>query len=419
MKYANSLKYMNAFREAEDPSLLSVRRVSELCSELGRINLGVRAVWLPSGSAGHATAVMLESVIKNAGYRVGRVTSAGGYDSRTSVYLNGEQASIDDYNKSVSELKNVISQKTGEEYFKEETAFVLSLLLCRIHGCEYIIFEGTTEHTYSFDSVCAPYDLIVIPPMYDDRKTGKSTDIVCDAIKRGVREVVSGNQRSAIYDRISSACLNSGARLNFTAKPTFSATEVSSIKLMFSYAERDGYMLKSPSLLLRDCAMLVIESALAIRRNGIKMPWGSITSGFASVQDTGCFDMISVSPAIVTDTAESPDEIKMLLGTSEQVLGKTEDMAFCVSNLSRYELYEKLEAFSEKNITDLIIFADRDAPEPQIPEKYKENTTVCTTIVETAKAIHKISSNVPMILCCGEISFTKELRFEFLRLMGY
>ncbi len=419
MKYANSLKYMNAFKGSTEDAHVSLRRVSELCTELGRINVGVRALWLPSGSAGHATAVVLESVIKNAGYRVGRVTSTGRYDSRMSVYLDGEQASIDDYNKSVAELKNVIGKKTDEEYLKEETAFVLSLLLCKIYGCEYIIFEGTTNEYFSLDSVCAPYDLIIVPPVREDKETDKSIELVCDAIKRGVREVVSGNQKSAVYNRISSACVNCGARLNFTAKPTFSTGEVSSMKLTFSYAERDGYTLKSPSILLRESAMLVIESALAIRRDGVKLPWGSISAGIADAHSTGCFDMISISPAIVADTAESPDELEMLLGTVDQVLGKTEDLAFCVSDSSRYELCEKLEAFSEKKVTDLIIFAEADAPEPQIPEKYKENVTVCTTIIETAKAIHKISNKEPIILCCGSVGFIKELKFEFLRLMGY
>ncbi len=419
MKYANSLKYMNAFTEAKDGNLISHRRVSELCSELGRINLGVRGVWLPSGSAGHATAVMLESVIKSAGYKVGRITATGGFDSRSSVYLDGEPASIEDYNKSVAELKNVISQKSDEDYLKEETTFVLSLLLCKIHGCEYIIFEGTTNHDYSLDSVCAPYDLIIVPPIQEDDYADAVVDLVCEAIKRGVREVISGNQRNSVYNRISSACLNSGARLSITAKPTFATQEMSSIKLTFSYAERDGYTIKSPSILLRECAMLVIESALAIRRDGIKMPWGIITAGVAAAQDTGCFDVISMSPFIVFDTAETQSELKMLLDTSDQVLGKTSGAVLCTTAYDRKGLEEKLGAFVERELSEVVICGAFEGMEEFISEKGIKNITICKNAAEAAKAIHSMSSNESMMICCGEMSFTKELKLEFLRRMGY
>ena len=69
MKYVNSMKYMNSFESAGDLSLVSQKRIRDLCSDLGRINVGTSGIFLPSGQASHATAVMLESVIKNAGYK--------------------------------------------------------------------------------------------------------------------------------------------------------------------------------------------------------------------------------------------------------------------------------------------------------------------------------------------------------------
>ena len=67
MKYANSLKYMNTFEPSATIESHSQRRVSELCAALGRINTGTPCIFMPSGSAGHASAIMLEAVRNESG----------------------------------------------------------------------------------------------------------------------------------------------------------------------------------------------------------------------------------------------------------------------------------------------------------------------------------------------------------------
>ena len=190
---------------------------------LGRVNIGTKYVFVPSGTAGHASAIMLESVIKSAGYTVGRISSESDFDSRASVYVNGELPSIEDYNKSVAELKSVVIKNHETVYFKEEEVFALSLLITKLVGCEYVILEGLSDETVSLDSVCAPYDLIVIPALYCVEREGVDTQIICDAIRRGSREVVSGNQRASVYGHIMDVCASGGIRLDFTAKGSFEA----------------------------------------------------------------------------------------------------------------------------------------------------------------------------------------------------
>ena len=302
MKYANSLKYINAFPKASSLADISQKRLLGLCSLLGRINVGARHIVVPEGAAGHATAVMLESVIKNSGYRVGRITRAADFDARSTLFLDGEIADIEDFNKCVAEVKSIVSANAGEQYFKEEIVLALSLLLCKLYGCEFIILEGMS----GLDSVLAPYDLVVVPTVYSG-EADAGTRAACDAIKRGVREVVIGNQKSGVYSPVSDACMTAGVRLNVTAKPTFAVKEITARRVQFCSADRDGFVLKSPSYILRDCAMAVIESALALRRDGVKMPWSNISAGLESAQGTCCFDMLSVSPAIIVDSAKSKD----------------------------------------------------------------------------------------------------------------
>ena len=132
MKYVNSLKYMNSFERAESYSDLSIKRIRELCVSLGRINIGTSSIVIPRGASGHAAAVMLESVIKNAGYKVGRISSVGGYDSRAVVSLDGEIPEIEVYNRA----------NPPEDNIKAE-------VFAKKHGCA-VISGGDTHSTGGF-----------------------------------------------------------------------------------------------------------------------------------------------------------------------------------------------------------------------------------------------------------------------------
>lgn len=406
MKYVNSQKYMNSFPSAASLSEISQKRIRELCLALGRINIGTAGIFLPSGAAGHASASMLESVIKSAGYRVGRITGVGGYDSRAVVYIDGAIPEIDDYNRAVAELKAVAVNNPDEDYLKEEMSFVLGLLLCKMRGCEYLIFEGTSGADHSFDSVCSPYDLVVIPSVLDG--DGHTTAVCCDAIRRGTREVISGNQKKDVYELISNACVSGGVRLNFTSKLGFEVESVSARSLGFSYGGRGGYTIKSPSLLLRDCAMLVIESALAIRRDGIKLPWASIASGLASATGCGCFDMISVSPLVIVDSAENASELELLIMTLEEVFGSdvSDGMTVCIPA-------DSLALAQDSAFASCPIIAVGGCEVVQgdgISVKKNASAAACEIVSLMKKGMN--------VICFGDIFFAHSIKSEIVKAMG-
>lgn len=410
MKYVNSLKYMNSFESAGDLSLVSQKRIRDLCADLGRINVGTSGVFLPSGQAAHATAVMLESVIKSAGYKVGRITSVGGFDSRAVVYLDGEPASIDEYNRSVAELKSAVLKYSEERFYKEEVSFVLALLLCKMRGCEFVIFEGLSGIGYSLDAVCAPYDLVLVPNIYESDT--ESSQIVCDAIRRGVREVVSGNQKRKIYDEISSACFAGGVRLTFTSKQSFRVESVSSRGLTFSYSDRSGYTVKSPSLVQRECAMLVIESSLAIRRDGVKLPWTSISAGLVSAQGTGCFETVSVSPIVIMDSAKNSEESAMLVLALDEVFGREGASSFYICLPAQY--IDTVSSFDIKDVKGLITLGEINKAEY---EASRTEVIFKDCINDCSKEILALIKQGENVLCLGSVEFTGEMKNTLRKLM--
>ena len=409
MKYSNSLKYMNAFPAAEKSSDISPKRASELCNSLGRVNLGMRCICLPCCGAGHASAAMLESVMVCAGHKVGRLTSAYGFDSRASVLINGEIPSIDDYNGAVEELKSAVKRNPDTPYTKEETAFVLGLLLCKMNGCEFVIFEGLSGVDFSLDSICAPYELIVTPTFYGCGEDAERLKCLCDSIRRGTREVVSGNQRSEVYNTISNACAISGSRLYIPVKAQLEVGEVSSRSLSFTYVGRDGFTLKNPSHVARDCAITVIEAALALRRGGVRIPWNSISAGLSSVTVSGCFDMLSLSPKLVLDTSTGAEEASMLKRTANELWGEDafRNISLCVSDTA----LDAVKAFNEGELSTLAVCLSKDA---ELPEG-------AIALASTKKAAQEILSVMRQgrdVVCLGDVGFISSLKCEILKLMN-
>lgn len=317
MKYVNSLKYMNSFEPSVSLSDISFSRTAHLCDILGRVNINTKSIFIPSGSVGYATAVMLESVLKSEGYHVGRITSAFGFDCRRMVYIDGAPAGIEEFNLAVAELKAKVIGVADQQFSREEAAFALSLLLCRMCDCKYIILEGMSIDSFDLASLCAPYDIVVVPEIRD--VNDKALPVVCKAISQSPRAIVSANQRMTVYNKLADVAKTG---INLTAKKSFEVGGISSIRLDFSYSNRSGYSIKTPSIIGRESAMLVIDTVQAIRRDGVKVQRSNIAEGLAAASNTAAFDTFSVSPIMIFDSACDEYGVTALITTMDEVFGE-------------------------------------------------------------------------------------------------
>ena len=393
MKYVNSLKYIDGFRLASEGDGVSVKRIAELCSSLGQINRGVRFIHIPEGVAGHGCALLLEGMIKAAGYRIGRICSTRELDSRASVFIGGDIPSIEDYNKCVAEMKSKVNKNYESEYCREEIIFVLSLLLCRLGGCEFIILEGTER----FDKVCAPFELAIIPTVYDAQNAKEKISHLCDAVRCGTREVVSGNQRSDIYNYISTVCAPSGQRLFIPAKAQFEVVEQSSRRIVFNYNGRDGFCLKTPSLIMRDCAMTAIEAIMAIRREGIRIPMSAMLAGVEASGSCGSFEVISYTPTVITDNSTESDEVCLMYKTFCEIFGEDKKFSVCIPAESNAEIERLLSSIPDEKINKILVCGHNY----DLNEYHSKVVFVCRNHKDAAKIVFADKDFDSIWICFG------------------
>ena len=403
MKYVNSIKYMDSFEPLSVLSDISLNRTASLCELLGRVNINTKSIFLPSGTAGYMTSVMLESVIKSEGYRVGRITSEFGFDCRKMVYVDGAQASIEDFNRAVAELKTKVNSVPDQKFSKEEAAFALSLLLCRMRDCRYIILQGMSSDCHDLASLCAPYDIVIVPEIKEEND--KALAVACKAISHGTRAIVSANQKIPVYNKLASIARTG---INLTAKTSFEDKHISSLRHDFSYGNREGYSIKSPSIIGRESAMLVIDAAQAIRRDGVKVQWSNIEAGLAKAVNLGVFDTFSVSPLVLFDGASDADGVSAIKITADAVFGggSLKDISLCmpisaVGVISQFEQVDKLIVVGDVKYDDVSWIA-------------VNSLVCCKDLKSAAKAIQSNIKDGANTLALGSVAFALGLKDELL-----
>jgi hypothetical protein len=214
--------------------------------------------------------------------------------------------------------------------------------------------------------------------------------------------VVSGNQKSEIYNQISNSCVINGIRLYIPVKAQLEITEVSARKLGFNYGGREGYSLRSPSGILRDVAITVIESALALRRGGVKLPWDSIASGIGAVSSTRCFDLISASPLVVADSAESIGELEVALKTAHELWGDR-PVTLMVGGNRVGEIVSSLPSL-EREFAKVVAVGEASGD------------CICAqNIKEAVDAVIPTGGADGVILCIGGIGFAQDIKAEIVK----
>ncbi len=413
MKYTNSQKYITGFPKMQSGRDISFGRIKALCEALGRINLGFKYICVPEDASGHTCACLLEETLRRSGYRVGRISSSYGLDYNNSVFFSQEADYIDVFCKAVTELKSAIAKCDGD-FYREEIVFALDLLLCKLFACDFVILEGMSGEGFTFDAVCAPYELVLMPTLYDSENYERKISPLCDAIRRGTKEVVSGNQRSEIFNFISTACANSGVRLCIPAKAQLSVTELGIRKRVFDYGDKTGYLLRSPSIRLCDCALAVIEAASALRRRGIKIPQASLCEAFENVSRIECFEVISASPNIIIDYSETKEECELLLKTAEGVGVNTDRLSLCVALDKKHSIEAILSAFEGREITRLTLL-DQDGIYSSDPD-----TSIPTEVFDNAEdaARSAMRSCEDVLICLGSVKGTALIRPDIIKIMN-
>ncbi len=312
MNYVNSLKYLQSFERGIGGDGVSMQRLNELCISLGKINYGINFANISGTTSGHVTSLMLDRAIGLAGYTIGHICENYDREGFQCVKINGMQPSNLMVASAVTEISRIIGKNQPPYYKLEEVEFALSLLICRICGCDFVIMEMIPEYHTCFDYVCRPATVTVIPSVYGNDGGLEEIAIGCDAIKKGTHEAVCGVLTPESHNALVSVCVNSGIRLSSAIGGSIEIVSRLPRKTVFNYKNYKELTVRNASQLLVDSAVTSIEVLSRIKHIGINVKIETMREAMEKVGDVDCFELISAYPNIVIHTADGIGEIRVL-----------------------------------------------------------------------------------------------------------
>ena len=404
MKYNILIKYANSFPSAFDGEVISLERLSILCDALGRVNVGEGYINVFGGEYAHACGCALEAVLVSAGYSVCRITDICEYDVRECVFINGASPSMDDYVNVLTHIRSIVKKHSDVKFLKEEVVFACSLYMAKLMGSKYVILENTTNVGETVSMICPCYSYAAIPKVYDDvseENLNKKGSII-DKVTRGV---VTGNNN--LYGFFSDKCQRSGIRLSIHR--SFENLNESNRSRTIKQGNRE-YYLNSSSEMLRDGIISAIELIEILKMHGAKIPPQKITEGINSLSSCGLMDIISSSPLVISDIANSDSELFLLGQRIREIFekGGLRRLLLCAEE-SNANILEKIKKYlGDIEVAICGLLSDGEVEGVRCEKSYKDLAT----------AIIQGGENGDSVLIIGKYEFTRNIKSAYRTVMN-
>lgn len=337
MTYINAVKYINAHRSG----MPSPERMKLLCRYLGDPQRQIRFVHVAGGSGKTSCLLMLSTILKECGYKIGRLTSPFAKEERELISVDDITLSHRDFAEYVGKVamaavkmkndieaaantsddaaesrnhpkitKNLLDGKIPPEPIACEIICAAAFLAFRAKDCNIALLECGESRADPTGIIDPPLVSVVCGSTLTKEELRTAIGI----IRRGTREVVSSVTVGTAYNAVLEACVKSGSRLTVPARTELTINEATIGGKRFEYRGKQYSVGFSAEYHLFN-TLTVIETIYALRRTGVELHGAEVASGLARAKIPLRFEFISVSPSIILDCADSPSDVKALCGS--------------------------------------------------------------------------------------------------------
>lgn len=422
MTYHNAIKFIKNSPNVVFKDSSSAERINKLCNALGNPQKKIKYVRL-AGSNGKTVCVrMLISILNSANIKNGCLSMPIYAEIRDNIRINGEPISMDETVRYVEQICNAVTAINSEtesegESFRpttNEIMLCIALLAFVEHKCELCLLESDHNGEDPSRFIQPPFAAIICGriPSSDKSEISKIRSYIC----RGIREIVSVPQNQEAYSVISETCFSANCRLTLPARNKFSIERLTLRGTDFIYKNAE-YSLHLCGKFQTTNALVSIEAAEMLVRNGYKIERQHVQNGLSTVQAPCKFEVLSLSPTIIADSTHS----KIAIGAVCDSLADFKDMIgtrvrLCLPEgelISQYidSLCER--GYSIEKILALKSEDENDTIEYSLPVALQKN------LKATAKsALADLDKNT-ILLISGPSNFTRKLRYELLAILGF
>lgn len=337
MTYEEAKVYIE--KVSQTGSILGLENIQNLMKELGDVQEKLNIIHIAGTNGKGSTGAFIESVLIEAGYRVGRYTSPAVFEPFEVWRINRENITQEDYLACLEEVRNACERLLAKG-LPQPTVFEVETALAFIYfyqkKCDYVLLEvGMGGETDATNLITKPVCSVITSISMDHMQfLGNSLEEIAGVkagiIKTGCPVVTTGGQKPEVLQVIRDVAVQKGAEL-FVADVRKAELEnevedvcqesdgLSKVKVSLDgicyYHEEFGYVQ------LKLAGTYQIENSIlaaTVCKKVLQLPDEVILRGLELTTWPGRFEVVSEEPLIILDGAHNEDAAEKLAHTLQK-----------------------------------------------------------------------------------------------------
>ena len=312
MNYNEALEYIHSVSWTFcKPGL---ERIGELCEKLSHPQKKLKFIHIAGTNGKGSTSAMLESVLREAGYKTGLYTSPYIRVFNERMRVNGENISDTELAELIEYIKPIAEQMTDKPT-EFELITALAFEFFARHECDVVLLEAGMGGRLDSTNIIDTSVLSVITGIALDH-----TAFLGDTVEKIAAEKagIIKNDIPVIFGGTDEAARNVIARKAEECSSEFIAVDYSSLKInsmalegtVFDYLSYNDLKISLlGSYQPRNCA-IVINAVEALRKMGFEISNEALYKGLSKACWQGRFEVLSNNPLIIFDGAHNPQGIE-------------------------------------------------------------------------------------------------------------
>lgn len=423
MNYAQALEYVESLKAYGIVPGLS--NIKELCNRLSNPQDALSFVHIAGTNGKGSVLAFVSTILKTAGYKVGRYISPVISDYREKIQINGRPITRKALCECMEEVKSACDGMVEDGFphptpFEVETA--LAFLYFKNSQCDIVVLEtgmGGREDATNLITTTKVAVLVSIS-MDHMQYLGKTLEEIAwqkaGIIKNGCY-VISEKQEAAVLQVISKEAGEKGALL--TCVKDANKVKYGLEKQKFSYETAAGTKFQNLEIMLAGKhqvknAIVAIEVVEKLALCGYAVTEKQLRKGLADTVWPGRFQVMGKRPLFVMDGAHNEDAAQKLAESIRFYF--TNKRIIYIMGILKDKEYEKVIAETYAYADQIITVTPPQNPRAlpalelaQVLKDYHPGVTVAGSVEEAVEMAYLLAGKEDVIISFGSLSYLGRL----------
>ncbi len=395
--------------------------ITNLCEKLGNPQEELRFVHIAGTNGKGSTLAFVSTILKEAGYRVGRYISPTIFEYRERIQINGRMITKKDLCRLVNVVKAACERlmEEGKPHptpFEVETA--LGFLYFKEKECDLVVLETGLGGEEDATNLIQNTVVAVLASVSMDHMAvlGKTLPEIArqkaGIIKPGCR-VVSTQQQEEVSAVFEEKCKK--LHVPLTIADGSKATRVKSTleKQRFSYAQYKDAEISLIGRYQIDNAVLAVETIEALKLCGYPVSEKAVCGGLKNAAWRGRFELLSKKPLFLADGAHNRDGAAKLVQSIEFYFTNKKILYIMgmLRDKEQEEIIKKTAPYANQILTVPTKGARGTASYELACEvnRYHDKVTALDSVQEAVELSFLLADKETVIIAFGSLSFLGEL----------